>query len=72
MNDERAATELTARLYELRAFIRQFFASKSFEELRPEDEAQLQQEIREALNTRILQTTKIRTVLFQHLDVIQM
>lgn len=72
MNDNAAPTELTARLYELRAFIRQFFASKSFNDLRPEDEAQLQQEIREAINTRVLQTTKIRTVLFQQLDVIQM
>jgi flagellar FliL protein len=72
MNDAYAPTELTNRLYELRAFVRDFFHSKSIEELRPEDEAQLQQEIREALNTRILQTTRIRTVLFQQLDVIQM
>lgn len=72
LNDARAATELTNRVYELRAFIRQFFARKSMEDLRPEKEAQLEQELREALNTRILQTTKIRTVLFQQLDVIQM
>jgi flagellar FliL protein len=72
MNDERAPTELTSRLYEITAFIRQFFALKTADELRPEDEAQLQLEIREALNTRVLQTTKIRNVLFQQLDVIQM
>lgn len=72
MNDRLAPTELTNRLYELRAFIRDFFHSKSMDELRPEDEALLRQEIQEALNTRILQTTKIRTVLFQQLDVIKM
>jgi flagellar FliL protein len=72
MNDRLAPTELTNRQYEITAFVRQFFALKTADELKPEDEAQLLQEIREALNTRILQTTKIRSVLFQQLDVIQM
>jgi flagellar FliL protein len=72
MDDQRAPTELTNRMYEITAYIRQFFALKTADELQPEDEAQLQQEIREALNTRILQTTKIRTVLFQQFDVIRM
>ena len=45
MNDKLAQNELTNRLYELRAFVRSFFASKSADELKPEYEAQLQQEI---------------------------
>ncbi len=72
MNDKLAQNELTNRLYELRAFVRSFFASKSADDLKPGKENELELEIREALNTRILQTTKIRMVLFQQLDVIQM
>ncbi len=72
MNDRLAQTELTNRRYEIQDFIRSFFSLKTIDELRPEHELQLQQEIREALNTRILQTTKIRNVLFQQFDVIQM
>ena len=69
-NDNMTATELTGRLYELRDFVRQFFKSKIAEELKPENEARLKQEILVQLNTKILNSGKIRIILFNQLDVI--
>jgi len=71
-NDNSTATELTARLYELRDFIRLFFRSKTAEELRPENEPRLKQEIVELLNTRVLNSARARIVLFNRLDVMEM
>ena len=70
--DNATATELTARLYEIRHFIRNFFRSKTAHELRPENEVRIQQEIVEQLNTRMLNTGRVRIVLFTRLDVMEM
>jgi flagellar FliL protein len=72
LNDNAAASELTGRLYELRDFIRSYFRSKLAEELTPENEARLKQEIIELLNTRVLNTAKARIILFNQLDVMEM
>jgi flagellar FliL protein len=69
MNDKNAQTELTSRLYELRDFIRGFFGSKYAEELQPENEPRLKQEILNALNDRILVSSKARIILFSQIDV---
>ena len=71
-NDNTTATELTARLYELRDFVHQFFKSKTAIELAPENEARLKQEILEQLNTKILISGRTRFILFNQLDVIEM
>ena len=71
-NDNAAATELTARLYELQDFVRVFFKSKKAEDLRPENEPRLKQEILEQLNTRILSSARGRIILFKQLDVMVM
>ncbi|MDR2135898.1 MAG: flagellar basal body-associated FliL family protein [Treponema sp.] len=72
LNNSAAATELTARQYDLRDFVRQYFSAKSAAELAPENEARLKNEIREILNTRFLDTAKVRNVLFLKLDVMEM
>jgi len=72
LNDNTAATEMTARLYELRDFVRSFFRSKTASELQPENEARLKQEIVEVLNTRVLNNAKVRIILFNQLDVMEM
>jgi flagellar FliL protein len=72
MNDNAAQTELTSRQYELRDFVRNHFSGKYAEELQPENEARLKQEIREILNTRFLDTAKCRNILFNKLDVMEM
>jgi len=72
INDKNAAGELTSRLYELRDFVRRFFTSKTAAELKPDKEGRIKQEILEQLNTRILDSSKIRIVLFNQLDVMEM
>ena len=71
-NDNAAATELTARLYELQDFVRVFFKAKLAEDLRPENEPRLKQEILEQLNTRLLNSARARIILFRQLDVVQL
>ena len=71
-NDNATATELTARLYEIRDFIRLFFRSKTADELRPENEPRLKQEIAELLNTKVLNSARARIVLFNRFDVMEM
>ena len=72
LNDNAASTEMTARLYELRDFVRSFFRSKMASELQPENEARLKQEIVERLNTRVLSTSKVRDIFFIQLDVMEL
>ena len=72
LNDNAAASEMTGRLYELRDFVRSFFRSKMAAELQPENEARLKQEIVEILNTRVLNTAKVRLILFNQLDIMEM
>jgi flagellar FliL protein len=72
LNNNAAATELTARQYDLRDFVRQYFSGKYAADLSPENELRLKNEIRDILNTRILDTAKIRNVLFLKLDVMEM
>jgi flagellar FliL protein len=72
LNNAAAATELTQRQYDLRDFVRQYFSGKSAAELTPDKEPVLKNEIREILNTRILDTAKVRNVLFLKLDVMEM
>jgi flagellar FliL protein len=72
LDDKIAANELTNRLYELKDFMRAFFSSKSAAELRSENEAQLKLQIKEMLNSTLLQDAKVREILFQQLDVVEM
>jgi flagellar FliL protein len=72
LDNNAAATELTARQYDLRDFVRQYFSGKLAKDLTPENELRLKNEIRDLLNTRILDTAKIRNVLFLKLDVMEM
>jgi len=72
LNNLQAAAELTARLYELRDFVRTYFRGKSADDLKPENEGRLKQEIIELLNTKILNTAKARIILFNQLDVMQL
>jgi flagellar FliL protein len=69
--DVAASSELSTRQYELRDFVRSYFTSKYAEELRPENEARLKQDIKEILNTRFLDTGKVRLIVFDKLDVME-
>jgi flagellar FliL protein len=71
LGDTNASSELVTRRYELRDFIRRYFAGKSAAELLPEREEELKAEIREMLNTRFLDTARARLILFNKLDVME-
>jgi flagellar FliL protein len=71
-NDNATAIELTNRQYELQDFVRVFFKSKTADELTPENEPRLKQEILEQLNQRLLNSARARIILFLQLDVMQM
>ena len=70
-NDTAASGEFTGRLYELRDFVRSFFRSKTADELKPENEPRLKQEIVEQLNTKVLNSARARMITFNQLDVMQ-
>jgi flagellar FliL protein len=46
-----------------------FFKLKKADELRPENEPRLKQEILEQLNTKILNSGRARIIMFKQLDV---
>jgi flagellar FliL protein len=68
-NDKNAQTELIARRIEMHDFLRTFFSSKYREELAVDNDSRLKQEILEALNTRILNSSKAKNIVFKQLDV---
>ena len=70
-NDAAAASELNGRRSELQEFIRRYFAGKFATELQTEHERRLKQEIIEQLNTRYLDTAKIREIAFIQLDIME-
>ncbi|GHV88347.1 flagellar basal body protein FliL [Spirochaetia bacterium] len=72
LNDNTAQAELGARREEVHDYLRNFFASKYAEELKPENEGRLKQEILEGLNTRILTRSQVRIITFRNLDVMEM
>jgi flagellar protein FliL len=69
LNDNTAQAELTGRLYELKDFVRVYFKGKMADDLKPENEPRLKQEILEQLNTKILSSARARIILFNQLDV---
>ncbi|MDR1636143.1 MAG: flagellar basal body-associated FliL family protein [Treponema sp.] len=72
LNNVAAQTELTARQYDLRDFVRRYFSGKYAAELAPEHEERLKRDIQETLNTRFLDTAKVRNILFLKLDVMEL
>ena len=71
-DDKAASAEISARLVELKAFLRRYFSSKTAAELRnPTNEDALENEIKNGINDKILSSSRIRDVIFQQKDVIQ-
>ena len=71
LGDLEVASELSTRQYELRDFVRSYFTGKYAAELQPENEVRLKQDIREILNTRFLSAGKVRTIVFDKLDIME-
>jgi len=71
LTDSVASTELISRRFELRDFVRRYFAGKNAADLAPDREEQLKAEIREMLNNRFLDSRGARVILFNRLDVME-
>jgi flagellar FliL protein len=69
--DTTAYSELSGRKFELQDFVRRFFAGKTAEQLKPGNEEQLKQEIKEQLNRRYLENARVRDITFTKFDVME-
>lgn len=69
-DDKKCSADITSKKIELKDFLRNYFAMKSKEQLRPQDEGKLKIEIKNAINDNILSDAKIKDVSFQQFDVI--
>jgi len=67
--DNATQTELIGRKNQMIDFIRRFFRSKTADELTPENENMLKNDIKEQLNTNVLDKARVRGVLFTQFDV---
>ena len=67
-----AQNEITNRSYELRDFIRSYFSRKRADDLLPENETKIKIEMIEQINSTILENARIRELLFEQLDVVEM
>jgi flagellar FliL protein len=65
IGDTVTQTELTARKDQLQDFMRSYFRGKKIDDLAPEKEGNIKNEIRELLNTTILEKARVRAVLFR-------
>ncbi len=70
-NDKETPTELTARQYQIRDMLRQYFSSKSASELGSANETAIKEEIKEKLNNMLTKNGAIKEVLFESFNVIQ-
>ena len=68
--DTVASAEITAQKIPIRDFLRNYFADKSVKELSPKNEERLKIEIRNEINDRILNKSKIRKISFDKLQVV--
>lgn len=69
--DKVASTEITQRKIEIKDFIRRYFTQKSVNELKPQNEREMQIEIRNSINDDILTSSKIKDVRFMGLETIE-
>ncbi len=69
--DKAASSEITERRIEIIDFLRRYFSEKTIEELKPQNEDVLRQQIRDQINDDILTNSRIKDVRFTAKDVVQ-
>ena len=71
-DDTATAEEITKRTVEIKAFLRRYFSEKTAKELRnTNNEDEMENEIKNGINDKILSSGRIRDVVFQQKDVIE-
>jgi flagellar FliL protein len=68
-NDNTAGAEFSSRQIQIRDFLRQYFRNKTFDQLKPQNEAQLKRDIKEQINTQIMDKARIREIYFNTFEV---
>ena len=68
-DDKAASTEITSRRVEITDTLRRFFSEQTANDLKPQNEEILRQNIKDLLNDTILSDSRIRDVRFTQLDV---
>lgn len=71
LSDKEAPNMVTQRLPQLRDFLRSYFSQKFAQDLTPDKESVLKEELRENIN-RILSKPSLKEVLFEKFDVVAM
>lgn len=69
--DKVTSTEITSRQIEIKDFLRRYFTGKTVQELRPQNEDKLKEEIRNSINDDILNAARIKDVKFLSFEVIE-
>lgn len=70
-DDKAASTEITNRRVEITDTLRRFFSERTANDLKPQNEEVLRQNIKDLLNDTILSDSRIKDVRFTALDVVQ-
>jgi len=70
-DDETAYSELSEKKSVIHSFVQSYFAEKNADELKPENEEMLKQDIKEKLNMRYLETSRVRDIAFTRFDVME-
>ena len=70
-DDKQASAEISQKRIEIKAFLSQYFSELTKEDLKPQNEDILRQQIRDRINDDILSDSKIRSVKFTTLDVVE-
>jgi flagellar FliL protein len=72
MNDNATQSELIARKVQLIDFFLNYFSGKYQSELQPENRTKIKEEIKELMNTTMLDKARVRGVLFTQFDLFEM
>ena len=70
-DDKATFKEITQRNIELKDFLRRYFTKKTAAQLRPQNENNLKIELKNAINNKILSSSKIEDISFLQLDVVE-
>ena len=70
-DDKATFKEITQRNIELKDFLRRYFTKKTAAQLRPQNENNLKSELKNAINNKILSSSKIEDISFLQLDVVE-
>ena len=70
-DDNNSINEFNSKKMQIQDFLKNYFSEKYASDLSPDKESHIRREIMENLNIRFLETARVRTILFNQLDVLE-